>query len=250
MNNTPKWYEVWFDSPYYPILYKDRNEEEASQFIDKITAWLEIPQDSKIFDLACGRGRHSHHLAQKGYTKVIGIDIAEKSINFASSQYQCDNLDFYIHDMRLPFRINYFDYTFNFFTSFGYFKNLRENQAVISSICKGLKPGGRAMIDFMNVEKVIDNLVEREEKVIDNIHFYIRRYVENNILYKTIKVDDGTKVSMFSEEVQILKPVHFYQMIQAESFKLVKEFGDYQLHPFDPKTSDRYILIIEKIAND
>ena len=250
MNDTPKWYEVWFDSPYYPILYKDRNEDEARQFTDKITEWLDIPQESKVLDLACGRGRHSNYLAQKGYNKVVGIDIAEKSINFAINQYPGDNLDFYIHDMRLPFRINYFDYVFNFFTSFGYFRNIRENQAVISSIYKGLKPGGRAIIDFMNVEKVMNNLVEREEKEVDNIHFYIRRYIQDNFIHKTIKVDDKNKISMFSEEVQILKPVHFYQMIQEEGFKLIKEFGDYQLNPFDSKTSDRYIIVIEKIVSN
>jgi SAM-dependent methyltransferase len=149
--------------------------------------------------------------------------------------------------MRQPFRLNYFDYIFNFFTSFGYFKQLKENQEVFAAIHKGLKPGGRAMIDFMNVEKVLNNIVDRETKEINGINFYIRRQVEEGFIKKLIKVDDGKKISLFKEEVQILKPFHFYQMIQDEGFKLIKEFGDYKLGPFDSKTSDRYILIIEKL---
>lgn len=246
MGKSPQWFEVWFDSPYYPILYKNRNQEEAKLFIDNLTQWLKIPTNAKVLDLACGRGRHSNFLAEKGY-HVVGLDISPQSIETAIERYPKNNLEFYIHDMRLPYRINYFDYVFNFFTSFGYFKNLRENQQVISSIHKGLKKGGKAMIDFMNVDKVINNIVDREEKTIDGIQFYIRRQVKDGVIQKTIKVDDGKKVSMFSEEVQILKPAHFYQMLQEEGFKVINEFGDYHLNPFDVKHSDRYIIVIEKL---
>lgn len=246
MANTTPWFEVWFDSPYYPILYQNRNHDEARSFIDHLTEWLEIPTDSKVLDLACGRGRHANYLAEKGY-EVTGLDISPKSIETAIQRYQSDHLDFFIHDMRQPFRLNYFDYIFNFFTSFGYFKQLKENQEVFAAIHKGLKPGGRAMIDFMNVEKVLNNIVDRETKEINGINFYIRRQVEEGFIKKLIKVDDGKKISLFKEEVQILKPFHFYQMIQDEGFKLIKEFGDYKLGPFDSKTSDRYILIIEKL---
>ena len=103
------------------------------------------------------------------------------------------------------------------------------------------------MIDLINIKKVIANIVDRETKEINEISFYIRRQIEDGFIKKIIKVDDGKKISLFKEEVQILKPFHFYQMIQEEGFKLVKEFGDYQLKPFDSKTSDRYILIIEKL---
>ncbi|HUH73607.1 MAG TPA: methyltransferase domain-containing protein [Chitinophagales bacterium] len=246
MPDSTPWFEVWFDSPYYPVLYQNRNHDEARLFIDHLTEWLEIPKDSKVLDLACGRGRHANYLAEKGY-QVVGLDISPKSIETAIKRYQNSHLDFFIHDMRQAFRLNYFDYILNFFTSFGYFKQLKENQEVFSAIHKGLKPGGRAMIDFMNVEKVLNNIVDRETKEINGINFYIRRNVEDGFIKKTIKVDDGKKISFFKEEVQILKPVHFYQMIQDEGFKLIKEFGDYQLGPFDSKSSDRYILIIEKL---
>ena len=73
-----------------------------------------------MLDVACGKGRHSRFLAEKGYD-VTGIDLSEYSIGEAL-KYEAENLHFYRHDMRLPFWINYFDYAFNFFTSFGYFQ--------------------------------------------------------------------------------------------------------------------------------
>lgn len=246
MEKKTQWFEVWFDSPYYPILYKKRNTAEAQSFIDKITDFLQIEKGSKVLDLACGRGRHSYYLSQKGLD-VTGLDISPKSIQTAQTRYQSENVEFYIHDMRLPFRINYYDFVFNFFTSLGYFDQIKENQHVFSAVHKGLKKGGKLLVDFMNVEKVMANLVEREEVEIDGISFYIRREIEDDKIMKHIRVTDGNKIAMYSEAVQILKPHHFYSFLHEEGFKLLDEFGNYALEDFNPSDSDRYIFLAQKI---
>jgi SAM-dependent methyltransferase len=61
-----------------------------------------------MVDIACGKGRHSKFLAAKGFD-VTGIDISTDSIQYAK-QFETDNLHFFVHDMRLLFWINYFDY--------------------------------------------------------------------------------------------------------------------------------------------
>ena len=47
------WYASWFDTPYYHILYKDRDYDEAQVFMDNLTHYLNLPEDAKILDLAC-----------------------------------------------------------------------------------------------------------------------------------------------------------------------------------------------------
>ena len=247
MQSTIKpWYELWFDSPFYHILYKNRSQEEANDFMDTVVRHFKIEQ-GRILDLACGKGRHAYYLAQKGL-EVVGIDLAVNSIDYAKTMYKLDNLEFYVHDMRLPFRINYFDYIFNIFTSIGYFDNLKENQKVFESAHDGLKEGGHFLIDFMNTEKVIHNLVEREKKEIDGIQFYIRREVLNGKIMKHIKIEKEEKVYLYREEVQALMPYHFHTFLNDSGFTLVEEFGDYHLNPFKPKTSDRYILLAKKTS--
>src|SRR5690606_19509388 len=108
-----------FNSPYYHQLYYKRDEEEAAEFISRLIAHQNPAPGSKMLDVACGKGRHSIQMADKGFD-VTGIDLSEESIEEAL-QKEADNLHFYRHDMRLPFWINYFDYAYNFFTSFGYF---------------------------------------------------------------------------------------------------------------------------------
>src|SRR5436190_18774056 len=102
------WFKDWFNSPYYHQLYFNRDEHEASAFINKLIDHLQPPVGSKMLDVACGKGRHSLQLATKGFD-VTGIDLSEDSIREAL-QYESETLHFYQHDMRREFWINYFDH--------------------------------------------------------------------------------------------------------------------------------------------
>ena len=115
MFNSSTWFKEWFNSPYYHKLYFEHDEKEASAFITRLLNKLSVPEQAKLLDVACGRGRHSKILASHGFD-VTGIDLAPASIAIAKAQ-ENGHLHFYEHDMRLPFWINYFDYAFNFFTS-------------------------------------------------------------------------------------------------------------------------------------
>ena len=50
-----KWYASWFDTPYYHLLYKERDQGEAQMFMNNLTSFLNIPKGGKILDLACGK---------------------------------------------------------------------------------------------------------------------------------------------------------------------------------------------------
>ncbi|TMI68752.1 MAG: class I SAM-dependent methyltransferase, partial [Bacteroidetes bacterium] len=143
------WYRDWFDSPFYHRLYFERDEQEAKEFIDKLIHFLQPPIGSRMLDVACGRGRHSRILAEMQFD-VTGIDLSPNSIAYAK-EFEKENLSFYQHDIRLPFWINYFDYAFNFFTSFGYFATRREHDDAMRSIGAALRPGGIFVIDYINV---------------------------------------------------------------------------------------------------
>ena len=106
-----EWFKNWFNSPYYHILYKERDSYEAEYFIDNLIIYLKIAENSKIIDIACGKGRHSIYLEQKKM-KVTGIDLSQKSINHAK-KFENDNLFFFKHDMRKEFK-DIYDAALNF----------------------------------------------------------------------------------------------------------------------------------------
>src|SRR5690554_744393 len=78
------WFETWFDTSYYHILYQNRDFVEAERFITNLLAFLKLPAGSNCLDLACGKGRHSVFLNKHGL-KVTGVDLSENSINEAKT---------------------------------------------------------------------------------------------------------------------------------------------------------------------
>jgi SAM-dependent methyltransferase len=151
--------------------------------------------------------------------------------------------------MRFPFRINYFDYVFNLFTSFGYFNNQRDEINTIKSIALDLKPNGIVVIDFFNASKVIQMTAKcSEQKVIDGIEFEWEKSIINKSVIKEIDVNDAGVVHHYKEQVRLLELVDFENYFAQAGLKLVATFGDYNLAPFDVTASERLIMIAQKQA--
>ncbi|WP_317898783.1 class I SAM-dependent methyltransferase [Aurantibacillus circumpalustris] len=239
-----EWYVNWFNSPYYHLLYNNRNYTEANFFIDNLCNNLKLVPDSTIWDLACGKGRHSIALNKKGF-HVIGTDLSVNSITEAS---KCINLtlEFFVHDMRQPFKVNYFDAVFNLFTSIGYFKDVNDNSEVFKNAELALKKDGVFVIDFFNSNKVISSFKSEYHEQRGEIAFEIKKKIENNAIIKHIEFNENGKNFYFEETVSLLQKTDFENFAKESGLKLEKCYGNYQLDPFDEKTSDRLILIFKK----
>ncbi len=234
------WFSSWFDTPYYHILYKDRNDDEAREFMLNLVSFLDLPRNATILDLACGKGRHSVFLNQLGYN-VTGVDLSENSIRHAK-QFENDTLRFHTHCMCNPVD-DEFDAVFNLFTSLGYFENEKDNFDSIKSIKQELKPGGYGVIDFMNVKKVITNLVPEESKTVKGIDFEINRRVQDGYVMKNIRFTDEDQNHSYTEKVQALTLDDFLKYFKEAGIVLKHTFGNYRLEQFDEETSDRLILV-------
>tara|TARA_X000000368_G_scaffold413614_1_gene401985 strand:- start:59 stop:781 length:723 start_codon:yes stop_codon:yes gene_type:complete len=238
------WFVTWFDSPYYHILYKNRDKKEAEVFIDNLIQYLQIPNGSKLIDIACGRGRHAIYFNKKGMN-VIGVDLSYNSILYAKED-ENSSLKFAVHDMREVYKKNYFDVVTNLFTSFGYFDDNTNEQEAINAMASNLKIDGILVIDFMNVKKVISNLLLSEQKKIDGITFNINRKVEGENIIKDIAIIDGIEKQQFQEKVKAITLADYSKLITNAKLKIIDIFGNYHLEDFDVKTSDRLILICKK----
>jgi SAM-dependent methyltransferase len=246
------WFISWFDSPYYHILYKDRNFREAQVFMDNLTHYLNLPERAKVLDLACGKGRHSIYLNQLGFD-VLGVDLSENSICTAKNN-ENETLRFKVHDMRVAFDEK-FDAIFNLFTSFGYFENDRDNLQTLIAIKESLSEYGFGVIDFMNVTNVIANLIPNEVKTVDGIDFHIKRFHIDGYIYKQIDFEDtraegersGTKGEKFhfTEKVRAFTLADFQEMMDEAGIYLLDIFGDYKLKKFHKSESERLIMIFK-----
>jgi len=239
-----KWFQYWFNSPYYHILYQQRNDAEAEFFIDKLTDYLHPKAEAKMLDIACGKGRHSIYLNKKGFD-VTGIDLSEQSIKYAK-RFENSKLHFLVHDMRKLFYINYFDVALNLFTSFGYFDTEKDHVNALKTFRKCLTANGILVLDYFNTEKIVRNLNSCEVKSLDGISFNITKNVVDGKIIKKINFEDQHKVYNFEERVQAFSFSDFERMLNKAGMRIEKTFGNYSLDDFDHSASDRLILICKK----
>ncbi|WP_219223128.1 class I SAM-dependent methyltransferase [Pedobacter antarcticus] len=240
-----KWFQYWFNSPYYHILYSQRNDAEAEYLIDNLTAHLKPALHARILDIACGRGRHAVYLNKKGFD-VTGIDLSEQSIRYAR-QFEQKHLHFYVHDMRKLGYINYYDIALNLFTSFGYFDTEKDHVNALKSFRKSIKEDGTLVLDYFNTKKIISNLTHRESKTLEGIEFDIHKFVADGKIIKQINFEHKQKNFAFEERVQAFLLPDFERMMEKSGLKITETFGSYNLEPFDEIKSDRLILLCKKI---
>ncbi|MBS1774108.1 MAG: class I SAM-dependent methyltransferase [Bacteroidetes bacterium] len=239
------WYESWFSSPYYKILYQNRDELEAQAFVEKLLVYLNPPQNCKMLDIACGEGRFAIQLAEHGYD-ITGIDLSHQSIEKAKAS-EDEHLHFYVHDMRLPFYINYFDYAFNFFTSFGYFAHDRDHLLAAKSFAASLKKHGYLIIDYLNKDFITQTMTCEDTINRGSYSFHIKRSIENNHFVKKIHfVDADSKPRSYTETVAAFALSDFIRMFKAAGLALIATFGDYNLSSYHPTDSPRMVMIFKK----
>lgn len=242
------WFETWFNTPYYHILYNDRDFAEAEEFITKLIADLEIRPDSQIIDLACGKGRHSVFLNKAGF-EVLGLDLSEESIK-QNKAFENDTLKFQVHDMREEIypgvSTEKVDAVFNLFTSFGYFDKESDDKMIFKSVDNALKPGGIFVLDFLNEKWVQNTLVPEEEVVKQDIRFKISKRIEDLFIVKDIRFTDKGLDHHYFEKVKL----HSLETIKAYAaefgFESVKTYGDYKLGVYEAETSPRCINVFRK----
>ena len=236
-------FNIWFNTPYYHILYNNRNIHEAEFFLTNLLDKININKNCRFLDVACGKGRHAIFINKQGYY-VEGIDLSKESITYAK-KFSNDKLKFTIHDMRLPYKLNEFDVLINLFTSFGYFDNKTDNLKAIQAMSKNVKYGGKFILDFMNTKKVINELVLSEEKTVENIDFQIRRSIQNGYIVKDIRFKDK-KLYHFQEKVQALTLTDFKEIFEKSGLKIMNLWGDYFLNDFNAINSPRLIILAQK----
>ncbi len=239
-----KWFEHWFNSKYYHILYKDRDDQEARAFIDALLNKLHFAPQSKVLDLACGKGRHSRYLATKGLD-VVGMDLSSENVNYALG-FAAENLAFEQQDMREPFGDDRFDVVMNLFTSFGYFGNLGENEKVCKNIQHALKQKGTLVLDYLNPVWVEKQFKQSDVKEFEGVRFEISKQIEGKQIVKNIDVNDAGKTFHFEERVDLITPDQFQAMFQHVGLACEHIFGNYQLEAFDAEHSPRMIFIAHR----
>lgn len=232
------WYREWFGEEYLELYsHRDAGEAEAHvRFVEKV---LGGPRPGAVLDLACGAGRHTDALRRRGF-RALGVDLSLTLL------MQPPPLPRVAGDIRcLPFADGAFDWVLNFFTSFGYFEEERQNFRVLEEIVRVLAPGGRFLIDLFNRERVVNDLVPRETRELAEGRAEIERWFDEHTqrVNKRIRIQsDGRPERTFLESVRAYGADEVRTGLSWAGLELDHLFGDFQGGPFG-RESERLILV-------
>lgn len=235
------WYEQWFDTDEYELVYQNRDEGEARQLINLIEEVTEPAPGSSVLDIGCGRGRHSVDFASRGY-QVTGLDLSKRSLEAARARAAHAGVDVrFVHgDMRDPIP-QAFDRVVNLFTAFGYFESEAEHQRALDAMAGSVDRGGWFVQDFLNADYVVSNLVAADVRTVGEWEIRQSRRVKEGRIRKRIEFRQGETSHSFEESVALLDRDEMEGLHRAAGLEVVKVLGDYDGGPAGPN-APRLIL--------
>lgn len=230
------WYREWFGEEYLE-LYSHRDEEEARKQVRFFRAQFGmIP--GLMLDLACGTGRHIGEFRAAGY-RVAGCDLSWTLLRHGIADL--GPMPLVRAEMRrLPFASGAFDGLVNFFTSFGYFEEESENVRTVREMSRVLAKGAPFLFDYLNVQRELDRLVEREEREGENGTILIERWFDASSRTFNKRITIGEK--KFLERVKGYDLDEITAIFASSGMAIREAYGDFDGGPYTPRTP-RLILL-------
>lgn len=246
------WYEDWFGSDAYTLVYDHRDETEAERLVDLIERAIQPRPDAHILDVGCGRGRHARILARRGY-QVTGLDLSPEAIEEARTRTEreglTEHLSFHVGDMREADRVcSGVDGVVNLFTSFGYFEDDDENERALQAMRSALKPGGWLLQDFLNAFLVADTLQPSDTYTRNGATIHQRRWIDDGRINKEITIERGDSTETYRESVRLYTLPDLKVLYERVGLDLVETYGNYEGDPYTPG-SPRLLLYARTSAS-
>jgi SAM-dependent methyltransferase len=228
------WYREWFGEDYLELYsYRDEARRHVGFFQSQFGAIAGC-----VLDLACGMGRHMIELKAHGYA-AIGCDLSFTLLQTGRTDYA--PMPVARADMRqLPFRNGAFGGLVNFFTSFGYFATEDENLQVVREMSRVLDGEAVFLFDYLNVDRELDKMVQRETRATPNGDVGIERWFDPSDRSFNKRITIGQR--RYLERVRGYDLGEISTMFSSCNLAIRSVFGDFDGTPFT-RQSPRLILV-------
>lgn len=227
-------------------------QHSVREDVDGVMLFLSLEPRSRVLDLSCGSGRQTLELSRRGH-RVLGIDSLDALHAEAQKAGRAEklNVHFLKGDIRqLGYRAE-FDAVVNLYSSFGSFPQERDDLRTLESVQKGLKPGGKLLMDLLNKEWLMrrfePNLWEQAEDakgsvVLDQVSFNFETgRLDNN---RTIVAKDGSRTPV-ALSLRVYTLTELKRMLEAAGLIYLRVWGGFDGSAYG-MDSRRMIVLAEK----
>ena len=216
-----------------------------------------VPPGGTILDLACGIGRHSLLLAEKGY-RVVGVDISSTFIKraeeLAAERGVSGRVEFMVGDMRRVGELlgdlgESFDAVVNLFTSHGYWDEYTDG-AIFSQARDLARQGGIFVIHTVNRDYLVRHfqamdvsygeggrvvIMERRLDLESSRMFNVWKYYEQ-------QGDDLEHLSTFEFDHRVYSLHELVRLVEKAGWSYHSSFGGYDMEPVSTDTFGMVIV--------
>ena len=226
------WYDGFFEGDWLDEIALRAPEERTQQQVEFLVEKLALEPGARVLDLACGHGRVTLELARRGY-RVTGLDLSPRSLELARAAAEGERLaiDWVHADMREIPAGPPFDAIVNVYTSFGYFDADDDNQRVLDGVAAALAPGGRFLIDVVNLLSLARRYRDTMWEELEDGMLFLQDHrfdflAGRNRARWTFVRTDGTR-SELVHSVRGYTPHELAKMLSRAGLEVVGSWGDF-----------------------
>lgn len=230
------WYVTAFGADYTTV-YAHRDLASARE---EVAHLVELGVSGRVLDLCCGFGRHSVAMTERGLD-VFGLDLSPELLAKADLGLRLVRAD----ARHVPFASASFDSVVNLFSSFGYFGDAGD-AAVLDEIARLVRPGGLAVMDLMNPDRIRAALVPESVRETEAGRLEERRALEGSRVTKEVRLTapDGTE-KRWREDVRMYAHDELRGLVGERGFEVVSLEGDFTGAQYGPE-AERQLVGLRK----
>ena len=134
----------------------------------------------KVLDVGCGVGYGSWLLKDSGATEVLGVDISEEAIDYASKKFSDKNTKFETGDGE---NLKNYNRNFDTVTAFEFIEHIHGQETFLKGVKENLKPNGQFFVSSPNKNTYQNhNHFHVSELTPGNFEKLLKKFFKNVIL--------------------------------------------------------------------
>lgn len=233
-------------SALYDLFYATKDYEAEVYTLISLVNKHKTQNVSRIYDIACGTGRHMQYLIDKGYS-VFGSDLSEAMLDAAKKRIEAAGYEpcLAVADFSelAPPEVLY-DTVICLFDSIGYAVSNEKILSVFKSVYDNLKDNGLFIFEFWHAPQMLKNYSPvRLARFKDGNRIYTRLSETTlNIPMQCAEVKYTIFASSDDSHFKISEELHICRYFQLQEIRLFAEISGFEwLACYDGYSSDRHI---------
>jgi len=213
----------------------EQTDTEAEQVIEL----LGLQEGDLVLDAACGFGRFAEALRRHGM-EAVGIDISPAAIEEA--ERRCPGPRYLVHDLTqpLPDGVGPFDALVNVYSSFGYGVTESEDQQMLASLHRALRPGGSIVMQLSDLERSRFRL-RSDAKPVERWTNGVKETLTVSFRTGELHVRYELEDDVVHSRIRMYEQKRLVEMLEAAGFGDISAYGDFSGKPKEP--ADRLVLV-------